>query len=56
MRDLQETIELLRIRSRQHLQAAMSIDPCRIAGFWHCAGLADKLEHVHKMETQEKIT
>lgn len=55
MRDLKETIAILRYRSAQHLRASMQVDPCRILGFYACSDLANKLEHIHKMETQENI-
>ena len=55
MNSIKDTIELLRIRSRKHLQAAMQVDYARIIGFSQCAGLADKLEQLAKLETQENI-
>lgn len=55
MRDLQETIELLRMRALQHYHATIQVDPCRIIGYFACASLANELDHIHKMDIQENI-
>ncbi|MGB2961726.1 MAG: hypothetical protein WBC52_04870 [Candidatus Omnitrophota bacterium] len=55
MNSIKDTIELLRIRSRKHLEASMKVDFARIWGFWDCARLADQLEQIDKFDIQENI-